>query len=65
MLRSALKVKEIPNIIGARGGKVIMVVGGSPFLFDPELGREVGADAIGSNGADVSELVKRLMEARK
>lgn len=65
MLRSALKVKEIPDIIKARGRKVIMVVGGAPFLFDPELGRGVGADAIGSNGADASELIKGLMEARK
>lgn len=65
MLRSALKAKEIPNIIRTNGNKVVMIVGGAPFLFDRELGKEVGAEAIGGSGADASRLINALMEARK
>lgn len=65
MLRSALKAKEIPDIIRTNGNKVVMIVGGAPFLFDRELGKEVGAEAIGGSGADASRLINALMEARK
>jgi methanogenic corrinoid protein MtbC1 len=47
MLPSALKVKAVRSALDARGRQVKIAVGGAPFLFDPELWREVGADAMG------------------
>jgi methylmalonyl-CoA mutase cobalamin-binding domain/chain len=65
MLRSALKTKEIPRLLKEHGSQAVMVVGGAPFFFDPELAREVGAEAVGSNGADASGIVAVIMEAKK
>jgi methylmalonyl-CoA mutase cobalamin-binding domain/chain len=65
MLRSALKSKEIPALLRKNGLNALMVVGGAPFFFDPELAREVGADAVGSNGTDAGDIVRSLMEAMR
>ena len=65
MLRSAIKIKEIPRVLKREHSTALMVVGGAPFVFDPELAREVGADALGSSGADASGIVQALMEATK
>jgi methanogenic corrinoid protein MtbC1 len=65
MLRSALRTKEIPGLIEMEGCHVMMVVGGAPFIFDPELGKEVGADAVGSNGTDASSIIHALMEGAR
>jgi methanogenic corrinoid protein MtbC1 len=62
MLPSALKVKTVRSALDARGIKVKIAVGGAPFLFDPELWREVGADAIGRNAADAVAIVQRWRE---
>lgn len=59
MLPAALKVKSVRAAFDARGAKVKIAVGGAPFLFDPELWREVGADAIGRNAADAVAIVQR------
>jgi methanogenic corrinoid protein MtbC1 len=63
MLRSALRAKEIPGLLKRNGAAALMVVGGAPFFFDPELAREVGADAVGSNGTDAGDIIRTLMEA--
>ena len=59
MLPSALKVKEVCAALAARGRPVRVAVGGAPFLFDPELWREVGADAMGRTAADAVTIVQR------
>jgi methanogenic corrinoid protein MtbC1 len=65
MLRSAIKTKEIPRLLKQEHSDALLVVGGAPFLFDPELAREVGADALGSSGADAASIVQALMEASR
>ena len=61
MLPSALKVREVCDQLKARGADIRVVVGGAPFLFDAELWREVGADAMGRSAADAVTIVERLM----
>jgi methanogenic corrinoid protein MtbC1 len=58
MLPSALKVREVRDRLDAAGVAVRIIVGGAPFLFDPELWREVGADAMGRNAADAVTIVQ-------
>lgn len=62
MLPAALKVKALRSALDARGNQVRIAVGGAPFLFDPDLWREVGADAMGRNAADGVAIVRRWME---
>lgn len=62
MLPSALKVKAVRSAFDARGSHVRIAVGGAPFLFDHELWREVGADAMGRNAADAVTIVQRWKE---
>ena len=64
MLPSALKVKAVRAALDARGSRVRIAVGGAPFLFDPELWREVGADAMGHSAADAMTIVRRWKEDR-
>jgi len=37
-------------------------VGGAPFIFDPNLWQEVGADAMGRNAADAIKLLQKYEE---
>jgi methanogenic corrinoid protein MtbC1 len=64
MLPAALKVKLLRSAFDARGAQVKIAVGGAPFLFDPELWREVGADAVGHNAADAVAIIRRWREER-
>lgn len=64
MLPAALKVKSVRAGLDALGARVKIAVGGAPFLFDPELWREVGADAIGRNAADAVAIVRGWQESR-
>lgn len=64
MLPAALKVKALRAALDARGAKVKIAVGGAPFLFDQELWREVGADAVGRNAAEAVAIVRNWREAR-
>lgn len=58
MLHRALHVKEVRALLDARGlGRVRLIVGGAPFVHDPELWRRVGADAMGRSAADALRLV--------
>ncbi len=59
MLPAALKVKDVRSALDAKGNAVRIAVGGAPFIFDPELWREVGADAMGRSAADAVEIVRR------
>lgn len=60
MLPSALRVREVVARLREASPKTRVVVGGAPFRFDPELWREVGADAMGMNAADVIAIIRRL-----
>lgn len=62
MLPAALKVKALRAALDASGTSVRIAVGGAPFRFDPELWREVGADAMGRSAADAVAIVRRWME---
>lgn len=64
MLPAALKVKAVRAALSARGSRVRIAVGGAPFLFDHELWREVGADAMGRNAAEAVSIVRRWKKDR-
>lgn len=61
MLPSALKVREVCTLLKNSGADVKVIVGGAPFLFDRELWKEVGADAMGSSAAQAVSIVQRMM----
>lgn len=52
MLRSALRVKEVRDLLEQSGSSTRIIVGGAPFRFDPLLWQEVGADAMGANATE-------------
>lgn len=62
MLRSALQVKKICNLLKEADLGVKVIVGGAPFRFDMELWREVGADAMGFSAADAVGLITDMMD---
>jgi methanogenic corrinoid protein MtbC1 len=64
MLPSALKIKAVRAALDESGNRVRIAVGGAPFLFDPELWREVGADAMGRSASDAVTIVRRWKEDR-
>lgn len=62
MLPSALLIRNMTKLLKLRNSGIKVVVGGAPFLFDKDLWKEVGADAMGSNASDAIGLVKRMTE---
>jgi methanogenic corrinoid protein MtbC1 len=64
MLPAALKVKSVRAALDARDARVKIAVGGAPFLFDTELWREVGADAVGHSAAEAVAIVRGWQGAR-
>ncbi|CAK0781776.1 Cobalamin-binding protein [Gammaproteobacteria bacterium] len=62
MLPSALKVQQVRTGLQARGAQVRILVGGAPFLFDPNLWQEVGADAMGRNAGDGMRILRQWQE---
>jgi methanogenic corrinoid protein MtbC1 len=65
MLRSALKVKELRNLINERGLNTKIMVGGAPFRFDTELWKEVGADATAVGTSDLLPKIQVLTGEEK
>ena len=61
MLPSALRVRDLATGLDALAERPALIVGGAPFRLDPELWREVGADAGGRNSADAIALVRRFL----
>ena len=61
MLPSALRVRDLAAGLATLDGRPTLLVGGAPFRLDPELWREVGADAGGRNSADAIALVRRFL----
>lgn len=62
MLPSALKVKQLVEMLRQRGSAAKVIVGGAPFRLDQELWKQVHADAYGRNGADVPAIIDILMK---
>jgi methanogenic corrinoid protein MtbC1 len=52
MLRSALRVKVLTDLLKRSGFSGKVVVGGAPFRLDTGLWQEVGADAVGRNAME-------------
>lgn len=61
MLPSALKVGPVCAKLRASSANIKILVGGAPFVFDPWLWQEVGADAVGCNAAEAVGLVQKFM----
>ena len=62
MLHSALRVKQVRKELEGLGASLRIVVGGAPFLFDPNLWKEVGADAMGGNAAEAIRIVGQMVK---
>jgi methanogenic corrinoid protein MtbC1 len=60
MLPSALRVIKVRERLAAFPVKII--VGGAPFRFDPQLWKEVGADATSPTASGVVPLLNTLIE---
>jgi methanogenic corrinoid protein MtbC1 len=61
MLPSALQVREVCARLKSADSGIRVLVGGAPFLFDAQLWREVGADAMGHSASDAVTIVERWM----
>jgi methanogenic corrinoid protein MtbC1 len=61
MLRSALRVKDLVDALGAARLAVKVVAGGAPFVLDRRLAEEVGADAVGYGASDAVAIARRLL----
>jgi methanogenic corrinoid protein MtbC1 len=62
MLRSALRVRELRAALDREGCCARLVVGGAPFRLDPQLWREVGAEATATSAAGAVAVVRRMLE---
>ena len=60
MLPSALHVRDLVARLKSAGKGTKVVVGGAPFLFDPALWREVGADAMGRSASEAAGIIERI-----
>lgn len=60
MLPSALQVKKVTEKFREKGMNIRVIVGGAPFLFDRELWKTVGADAMGKNAGDALQLISEM-----
>lgn len=61
MLPSALKIRELRDALIAADIDIKIIVGGAPFLFDSELWKAVGADAMGKSAPDAVHVVENWM----
>jgi methanogenic corrinoid protein MtbC1 len=62
MLPSALHVRDLVMRLKFPRRKIKVIVGGAPFLFDPQLWREVNADAMGRSASEAVEIVETIAE---
>lgn len=61
MLHSALHLPELKTALARGSSPPILVAGGAPFRFDPSLGREVGADAVGTTALDALRFARHYV----
>lgn len=62
MLPSALKVREVREILNNKSKSMKIIVGGAPFRLDRQLWKAVGADADGKNATDILKIVEKVVE---
>ena len=60
MLQSALQVKNLKDRLKKEGLSVRIIVGGAPFLFDPGLWKEVGADGMAGTASEAISLIEGM-----
>ena len=60
MLPTALRVRDLVVRLKSVCPDVRVVVGGAPFLFDPELWREVRADAMGRSASGAAGIIEKI-----
>lgn len=60
MLPSALHVRDLVVRLKSACPDVKVVVGGAPFIFDPELWREVRADAMGRSASEAAGIIEKI-----
>lgn len=60
MLPSALHVRDLVVRLKSFCPDVKVVVGGAPFIFDPELWREVRADAMGRSASEAAGIIEKI-----
>ena len=60
MLRSALRVGALIRQLESLAERPYVIVGGAPFLLDRQLWRQVGADAMAANSAEVIRLLDEI-----
>ncbi len=65
MLPSALHVRDLVMRLKSTRREVKVIVGGAPFLFDPQLWREVHADAMGRSASEAAGLIETIVEGMK
>jgi len=61
MLRAALKVRILVDMIHEGGLDIKVVVGGAPFLFDDNLWKDVGADTMACTASDATAILDRMV----
>lgn len=61
ILPSALKVRQVCDRLKAANVPIKVMVGGAPFMFDEQMWRDVGADAMGRNAAEAVSIVNAWM----
>jgi methanogenic corrinoid protein MtbC1 len=62
MLPSAMKVRSVRDLLTERGYKGKLIVGGAPFRLDPELWKQVGADATSGSAGDILLTIEGLVK---
>jgi methanogenic corrinoid protein MtbC1 len=65
MYPSALKVKKVKEGLLLKNMDTKILVGGAPFLFDTELWKKVGADAMGRHAADDIKIIENWIQGRE
>lgn len=58
MLNSALHLAPLKRELEKLGTGVRMIAGGAPFRLDENLGKEVGADAVGRTASDAIDIIR-------
>ncbi|MFP4457846.1 MAG: B12-binding domain-containing protein [Clostridia bacterium] len=62
MLNSALKVKQVVQMLREKGSEAKVIVGGAPFRLDSNLWQQVNADADGKSGVEVQKIINVFSE---
>lgn len=60
MLPSALKVRQVKDMLMEQNSDIKIVVGGAPFRLDSDLWKKVGADVDGKNASTIVKTVENL-----